>query len=54
MITVSRLEKTQADIWTHLNVTTSASWLLLAKRHIKASKIRVVAATTSNTALRSL
>ena len=49
MVTVSRLEKTVEDIWTHQNITTPVSWLSLAKHHIKANKIGVVVATTSST-----
>ena len=49
MVTVSRLEKTLGGIWTHQNITTSVSWLSLAKHYIKANKIGVVVATTSST-----
>ena len=48
MVTVFRLDKTLGDMWTHLNITTPVSWLLLAKHYIKANTIGTVVATTLN------
>ena len=48
-VTICRLERTLGDIWTHLNITTPVSWLWLANHYIKANKIGIVVATTSNT-----
>ena len=45
----SRLEKTPRDNYTHLNITTTVSWLLLVKHCIKWNTVEVVLATTLST-----
>ena len=40
MGTVSRLEKTPGDNYTHLNITATVSWLSLAKHCIKSKFIK--------------
>ena len=44
-----KLEKTPGDNYTHRNITTTASWLSLAKHCIKSNTIEVVLAITSST-----
>ena len=44
MVTVSRLEKTPGDNYTHLNTTITVSWLSLAKHCIISNTIDEVLA----------